>query len=365
MSELKKPSTKNDLKKHNHRPSRYVNAHSSKEVIKNPDSFKEAGKRVFKNFVVILLLILFFPVGLYLMFKKSGWSKKSKLITTSIVASFLVIGTIAAIFSPPSVTLDNIKLDGNKSIEADNFTIKGTVYPYDSIVTVNGKKIKIDSQGKLSYRVPLKEGDNDITIIAKKDDKQSTVVYKIHRYTKAEIAKQKADRALKLKNELEAKTAAELKSKQESDKKTAAAKKAEAERAAAAKKATEDKIALESAKTAAAAKKAAEEAAKAKTMTEDDYLTLVEKSKETVKKVLKAPSTAKFQGSWLDPYEGWGIYAVGTSSLRLASTVDSQNSFGAMLRSSFSITYCKGNNLYQITLFVFDGATVLEQACSI
>jgi len=170
-----------------------------------------ATKNNTNNFVIIALLIFIFPVGLYLMFKKSGWSKKSKIIATTIVAVFVVLFIIAAIFAPPSVTLDNLELDGNKSIEGDSFTIKGTVYPYDSIVTVNSKKIKIDSQGKLSYKVPLEEGDNNITIVAKKEDKKSTSVYKVHRYTKAEIAKQKADGATRLKREEEVKAAADKK----------------------------------------------------------------------------------------------------------------------------------------------------------
>lgn len=202
------------------------------------------------NFVIIILLIFIFPVGLYLMFKKSGWSKKSKIIATTIVVAFVTLFIIAGMVAPPSVTLDNLKLDGNKSIEGDNFAIKGAVYPYDSMVTINGKDIKIDSNGKLSYKIQLKEGDNNITIVAKKDTKQSVSVYKIHRYTKTEIAKQKADDAARLKLKEEAKAAANKKdsyakiAKEASDARAEAdAKaKADAEAAAAAAKAKADAV---------------------------------------------------------------------------------------------------------------------------
>lgn len=38
-----------------------------------------------KNWVVILLLILFFPVGLVLMWAKTAWSKNTKIIVTSLI----------------------------------------------------------------------------------------------------------------------------------------------------------------------------------------------------------------------------------------------------------------------------------------
>ena len=303
-----------------------------------------------------------------MMFKKSNWSSKSKKITTIVGSILVAFMAVAIINAPPTATLDNLKLDSNKSVDSEHFNIIGSIFPTDSTITINSKVVRADSQGKFIYSVPLKEGDNDITVVTKKGDKQSTSIYKLHRYTKAEIDKQKADKALQLKKEIDAKTAAELKSKQESDKKAADSKSAEAEKkavesaktAAAALAAAEKKAEAD----AAAAKKAAEEAAKAKTITEDEYVFLVDQTKETVKKVLKAPSTAEFQGSWLDPYDGWGIYTIGTSVLRLASVVDSENSFGAMIRSSFSITFCKANSQYQITLFVFDGETLLQKACS-
>lgn len=41
---------------------------------------------------IIAMLIFFFPVGLYLMFKYANWTKKTKLIVTSVVIIFVIIG---------------------------------------------------------------------------------------------------------------------------------------------------------------------------------------------------------------------------------------------------------------------------------
>lgn len=164
-----------------------------KTDIKNPKPLTAKDKRFFRNVGVILLLIFLYPVGLFVMFRKSGWSKKSKIIATSIGGAFFALMVVAVINAPPTATLDNIKLDGNKSVEGKNFNIIGSVSPINSTMTVNGKSVKIDGQGKFNYSVPLNEGDNDITVITKNGDQQSTSVYKIHRYTKAEvIAQEKA-----------------------------------------------------------------------------------------------------------------------------------------------------------------------------
>jgi len=40
---------------------------------------------------IIIVLILFFPVGLYLMWKHSDWSKKTKLIITTIFFIALIV----------------------------------------------------------------------------------------------------------------------------------------------------------------------------------------------------------------------------------------------------------------------------------
>lgn len=240
-----------------------------KTDIKNPKPLTAKGKSFFRNVGVILLLIFLYPVGLFVMFKKSGWSKRSKVISSSIGGAFFALMVVAFVNAPPTATLDNIKLDGNKSVKGENFNIIGSVFPTDSTMTVNGKSAKIDSQGKFSYSVPLNEGDNDITVITKNGDKKSTLVYKIHRYTKSEViaqekaaAKKEADEAAAaVKKKADDAATAQVKQQQAADAKA----KADADAAVVAAK---NKAAAD----AAAKAKAAADAAAAVTVSQKNAL---------------------------------------------------------------------------------------------
>lgn len=63
----------------------------------------------------------------------------------------------------------------------------------------------------------------------------------------------------------------------------------------------------------------------------------IEYAKESVNYVLKSPSSAEYPGSFFSPYEGWNIYSEDNQTIVVESYVDSQNSFGAMIRTSFTI----------------------------
>lgn len=73
-------------------------------------------------------------------------------------------------------------------------------------------------------------------------------------------------------------------------------------------------------------------------ITTDERIQLKSWSEETIKKILKSPSTAKFAGGFLTPYEDWSFSKNGTT-YTVSSYVVSQNGFGAMIRSRFTITY--------------------------
>lgn len=212
MSDSKKTNPKAEFKR--------INQEFRDSMKANNGKLTPEVRRFYRNLGIILLLIFLFPVGLYVMFRKSTWSKKNKVIGGVLGGLFLLIIIVAAINAPPTVTLDNIKPDGNKSVTSETFELTGSVHPTDAVVTINSKTASSDSQGKFKYKLQLDEGDNTITVVAKKGDKKSTYTYKIHRYTKAEIAKQKADEATRIKKEADAKAAADLKAKQNADKKT-------------------------------------------------------------------------------------------------------------------------------------------------
>jgi len=80
---------------------------------------------------------------------------------------------------------------------------------------------------------------------------------------------------------------------------------------------------------------------------------------DTIKSLLKAPSTAKFPGSWLDPFYGWDLGRSG-NIVELSSYVDSQNSFGAMIRAYFTVQYKVDGSKYTPVFIYFDGNVILN-----
>lgn len=71
-------------------------------------------------------------------------------------------------------------------------------------------------------------------------------------------------------------------------------------------------------------------------LTDQQAIQLQSWAKQAVTSNLKAPSTAQFPGTFLDPDEGWEYYKDG-DVYTVTSYVDSQNGFGAMIRSSFVV----------------------------
>lgn len=91
---------------------------------------------------------------------------------------------------------------------------------------------------------------------------------------------------------------------------------------------------------------------------QDDVLTLDEaenykrNAEVKVKEILKAPSTAKFPN-----IKEWG-FSKKKGIVTIQGHVDSQNSFGAMLRSDFQIKYNEKEGY--MTSFIFDGEELIK-----
>lgn len=81
-------------------------------------------------------------------------------------------------------------------------------------------------------------------------------------------------------------------------------------------------------------------------------------AEDNIKKILKSPSTAEFPGGFLSPFEDWSFSKNGTS-YTVSSYVDSQNGFGAMIRSQFTITYEWKDETGKVTSLIFDGEKVI------
>lgn len=90
-----------------------------------------------------------------------------------------------------------------------------------------------------------------------------------------------------------------------------------------------------------------------------DWVSLKYNAEDNVKKTLKAPATAKFPGSLLDPFDGWQRGQTG-EYVSLQSYVDSENSFGALIRSDFTIMYKHADNKLTPVYFVLDGKVLIS-----
>lgn len=106
-----------------------------------------------------------------------------------------------------------------------------------------------------------------------------------------------------------------------------------------------------------AEEKAAQAEANKNTLSSEEQAFAKDYAKQCVEKVLKAPSTAEFPGGWLDPYEDWGMSKI-NNLVTVASYVDSENGFGAMIRSTFRIQMQIDGSTWSISYFEFDGQVI-------
>ena len=194
-----------------------------------PNNNRDNKKWYQKTGWIIAWLILFFPVGLFLMWKYADWKKPVKGIVSALFA-FIIIGAALS----PSQTLEDAKLSADTSKAYDikqEVQIKSTLTPSDYTVPDNaykmsGGKMKI-SDGKIyfsadeagTYEIWLDyEGIKSNKIGIKIEDKKA-------------IAKKKAEEEAKRKAEEEAKKKAEEEAAKKAEEERIAAEKAAAEQA--------------------------------------------------------------------------------------------------------------------------------------
>jgi len=107
------------------------------------------------------------------------------------------------------------------------------------------------------------------------------------------------------------------------------------------------------AKANAEAEAKADAAAQAEASKTKELLDLVMWSQKAVKARLKAPSTAKFAGTFLG-LSKYKVYQMPSGSQRVYSWVDSQNGFGAMIRSQWMVEFKQNNSDWEIIRVVVE-----------
>jgi len=204
--------------------------------------------RAVPKWQIIALLIVFFPVGLYLLWRQDRWSKHTKKIATwAISVAVVAFFALIIIFAPPIVTVTS----SLAPVKSSSYQLTGTISPSGSLVTVNGMQAKVTGD-TFSENVQLKEGDNNLNVVVVSGGKRAEQIVKIHRYTKSEVLDQEKAAAKKKADAAAAKAKAD-----------AAAAKKKADDAAAAQ-AAQQQAAADAAATAAKNKAAADASAKAK-----------------------------------------------------------------------------------------------------
>lgn len=164
---------------------------------------------------IVALLIIFWPLGLFLMWRYMNWSKWVKAAVS--IAAVVVFGIVVT-NTPPSIKVDNF-LNGHASTDDASYRLTGMATLADTVM-VNDKKASYDGS-VFSATIDLKQGDNDVKIVASKGNKRTEEHYMIHRTTDAEIkAKKDAQAALDAqvaKDEAEAKTEADASAKAQAE----------------------------------------------------------------------------------------------------------------------------------------------------
>lgn len=101
-------------------------------------------------------------------YKKSKFTKRTKVLTTSGVGglfSLLIVFSVFAYANDEVPTLQIIEPENNTTIQSETITIKGTYQPPDRTVWINDEEIP-SSNGKFETDYKLKVGENQIKISA-------------------------------------------------------------------------------------------------------------------------------------------------------------------------------------------------------
>ena len=138
-------------------------------------------------------------VAQLLLWKYANWPRKTKVAAG--LAFSVVLIVMATAWNnynlPPTINIDNALAD---SIDTDNnvssYTVTGSIDSHKAVtLTIDGKKLPLSSHHDFSYKISLKEGDNNFTLVAINGSGEDREVLTVHRTTKAEAAKEAADQA--------------------------------------------------------------------------------------------------------------------------------------------------------------------------
>ncbi len=153
--------------------------------------------------VITMLLVVFFPVGIPLMWKFTDWTKKTKGIVTGVILIITALGFLSTYRSTPTIILSNAKTSPISTDSAE-YTLSGSVSSIKvATLAINTAPVTLSRDAKFSHRVLLEEGDNEFAVVARNDNGTSTKTVVVHRTTQAEFSAraEAARRGIEKKNE--------------------------------------------------------------------------------------------------------------------------------------------------------------------
>lgn len=213
----------------------FVMAHTKEVKPSGSEAKKTKGKRWYqKSLWIIVFLIIFWPIGVYFMWRYASWKPSVKVVVSALELLFFVIFIVGAANASPYINLDASYASTPKTDDS-SYLVSGTASS-NATVKVNGIDA-LRSGENFKATIPLKEGDNQVSVVAANGDKQTEEKFIIHRNTSAEIKTRNdvAATAKKAADDAAAKQAAADAAKAQAD--ATAKAKADAAAAAAAAKA--------------------------------------------------------------------------------------------------------------------------------
>lgn len=254
-----------------------------------------------KTWFIILMLLFFFPVGLYLLWKSSWHSKKTKIYIT---AGFFIVVALGRITSPH---------DNNSQQVAVNQKVEQSIKQSDDSKKIS-KTMNLDAEKANNIESVLKQcGIKEIKEITRDEALDNF-----------ENANEKAYR-LKIQNNIKnvmvyVGPAGSVYTIRFADKYL-----------------YQNNAMLLSVSDFI--------------LSTDEEIKLTTASKELVKKTLKSPKSADFP--WPDEW----YWAKEPGKITVQSYVDAQNSFGAQIRAQFEIVFDTKTN--KITSYIFEGKKLI------
>lgn len=141
---------------------------------------------------ILASIILFWPLGVYLMYKHRKFSPKARGVVVSSLFAATILTGVATYNAPPSLALSTGGITTNQKTDNDFILLEGRVSSAHSAeLYINGKLVPVNNSGEFSHKLSLDEGDTDVRIVAKSEKGIDTETIKVHRTTAAEFAERK------------------------------------------------------------------------------------------------------------------------------------------------------------------------------